>query len=102
MNVKRQSGNGAVMNLEMNEKDTLTLEKMTFSGCKCESGNGGAVYINIKNSEFKLVVESSVTFTNCEALICGGMYMEINGGSVDKKSVINNKGVFTGEKTSLF
>ena len=90
------------MNLEMNEKDTLTLEKMTFSGCKCESGNGGAVYINIKNSEFKLVVESSVTFTNCEALIGGGMYMEIGVELVKDKSEINNEGVFTGDKTSLF
>ena len=53
--------------------DELSLSNMTFTSCKCISGNGGAVYVSIPAS--KTLTLNAVKFSDCAATKGGAMYI---------------------------
>ncbi|KAH7822098.1 uncharacterized protein MONOS_15737 [Monocercomonoides exilis] len=64
--VIRSSGNGGVIECNPINTESLTLNNISFSGCKCESGNGGCISIIMQpGSKARLGEIDSLTFADC-------------------------------------
>ncbi|KAH7829849.1 uncharacterized protein MONOS_12261 [Monocercomonoides exilis] len=64
--ISRKSGNGGIMEMEVEEQEIVSFDNVTFRNCSCQQGNGGAMFVALKtNSMFTVGQDVAVNFNEC-------------------------------------
>ncbi|KAH7821935.1 uncharacterized protein MONOS_1203 [Monocercomonoides exilis] len=104
--VIRSSGNGGVIECNVSNGEALTLNNISFDGCKCERGNGGCLSIIMQSgSKMRLGEIDSLTFADCGAQgagsngFGGAIFLKLENSAND---FIFDKMTFTNCRASQF
>ncbi|KAH7829907.1 uncharacterized protein MONOS_2285 [Monocercomonoides exilis] len=64
--ISRKSGNGGIMEMDVEEQEIFRFDNVTFRNCICQQGNGGAMFVALKtNSMFTVGQDVAVNFNEC-------------------------------------
>eukprot|EP00770_Monocercomonoides_exilis_P002284 MONOS_2269.1-p1 / transcript=MONOS_2269.1 / gene=MONOS_2269 / organism=Monocercomonoides_exilis_PA203 / gene_product=unspecified product / transcript_product=unspecified product / location=Mono_scaffold00046:2975-14287(+) / protein_length=3389 / sequence_SO=supercontig / SO=protein_coding / is_pseudo=false len=64
--ISRKSGNGGIMEMEVDEQEIVSFDNVTFMNCSCQQGNGGAMFVALKTSSmFTVGQDVAVDFNEC-------------------------------------
>ncbi|KAH7824387.1 uncharacterized protein MONOS_4816 [Monocercomonoides exilis] len=104
--VIRSSGNGGVIECNPINEESLSLNNISFDGCKCESGNGGCLSIMMQpGSKVRFGEIDSLTFADCCAQgigsngFGGAIFLKLENSAND---FVFDKMTFTNCRASQF